>query len=195
MALKVYSAPAVEPISSTEANLHLRVDISDDNTLIAAQIKAARETAEQILRRALITQTWDYVMDEFPSGDEIKLPLPPLQSVTSITYYKSDGSSATVSSASYNVDTYSEPGRIVLKSGYSWPGDELRTAAGVVVRYVAGYGDAGSNVPGAIRQAILLLIGDMYENRENQVIGSGLTVTLLQRAADDLLWPYRVLEF
>ena len=66
MGLVIATAPAAEPISTADAKLHLRVDITDDNDLIDALVKVAREHVEIITRRALITQTWDYYLDDFP---------------------------------------------------------------------------------------------------------------------------------
>lgn len=194
MALKISSAPSVEPVSSAEARAHLRVDTSDDDTLIGNLIKAAREYAEQVTRRALVTQTWELTLDEFPGEDEIEIPLPPLQSVTNVKYYDEDGVTVTtMSSADYVVDTYNEPGKIVLTSGSTWPSDTLREANGVIIKFVAGYGDAGANVPQAIRQAILLIVGHLYENRENEAVMQG-TLQNVSMGAIALLWPYRVLK-
>lgn len=165
-AWKVAVAAAKEPVGLETAKLHCRVDIDDDDTLIEGLIQTAREWVEDVARRALITQSIDLVMDAFPGVSWINLPRPPLQSVTHIKYTDSDGNESTFSSDSYMVDTYEEPGRIVLNDGYSWPGDTLRAANGVTIRFVAGYGDEPEDVPQKYRQAILLLVGHWYENRE-----------------------------
>jgi len=78
--------PSEEPVSIEEAKAHLRVDIEDDDNLILNLITAARKKAETILKRSLITQTLIYYPDDWPDGDYIELPLPPLQSVSSVTY-------------------------------------------------------------------------------------------------------------
>lgn len=166
MALKIYSQPAVEPVTIEEVKLHLRIDHSTEDLNLWGYVQAARVHVEKVLRQALITQTWDLTMDEFPAEDYIEVPLPPLASVTSITYIDEDGDSHTFSSASYFVDTQSMPGRIVLNDGYSWPADSLRAANGVTVRYVCGYGANYTYVPANFRAAVLLLTGHLYENRE-----------------------------
>ena len=121
MALKLITAPATEPVTSTEAKSHLRVDTTADDTLIGTLITAARQHVEAHLRRALITQTWELVTDAFPVGDVLRLPLPPLVSVTSIKYTDEDGAESTFSSGLYVVDTDSTKGRVVLKNGETWP--------------------------------------------------------------------------
>ena len=191
MALKLITAPAAEPVSASEAKAHLRVDTTADDTYIGTLITVARQNVESHLRRSLINQTWEVVLDAFPAG-VIRLPKPPLASVTSIKYTDDEGNESTYSSANYVVDTDTEPGRVVLKSGQTWPAVTLAAANGVRVRYVAGYGAAGSNVPQAIRQAILLVIGSLYENREDVLVAQGVSIGVLPFGVVALLAPYRI---
>jgi len=165
MITKLVTAPAVEPVTLTEAKAHLRVDVTDDDTLISSLITSARQYIERAIRRALITQTWRASIDEFPATGEIILPKPPLQSVTSIQYTDINDSTSTVSSSTYTVDTDSEPGRIVLKYGQTWPSSSLAVTNPIQITFVAGYGLA-AGVPAHFKQAILLLVGHWYENRE-----------------------------
>lgn len=190
--MTLFTAPAAEPVSASEAKSHLRIDISDDDTLIGTYITAARVRVEQELNRALVTQTWELVLDGFPAGDRIRLPLPPLQSVTSVKYTDEDGVEATYSSANYLVDTDAEPGQIVLKSGVTWPAVTLlREVAAVRIKFVAGYGLAAA-VPEPIKLAIKLLVGTYYENREDTLVAQGVTVMRLPTGVRDLLSSYRV---
>lgn len=161
------TAPASEPVSVIAQKTHLRIEIDEtaEDTILAQGIEAARETAEKILSRPLITQTWDYVFDAWPSGDVIKIPYPPLVSVTHVKYEDADGAESTWSSDDYIVDTASCPGRIGLAFGETWPSTTLQPIAGITVRFVCGYGDA-QDVPEDYRQAILLLVGHWYEHRE-----------------------------
>ncbi len=195
MALTMVTGPAVEPVSVNEAKAHLRVDISDDDALIGGLITAARMHVEQNMKRALVAQTWELVMDRWPALGYLRLPLPPLVSVTSIKYTDVDGVEGTFDVGNYLVDTDREPGRIVLKSAASWPAVELREVGGVRVRYVAGYGSTAGDVPRGIRQAILLLVGSMYENREETLVAQGVTVMRLPFGMEMLLSPYRILRF
>lgn len=194
MTRTLVTRPAVEPISLTEAKLHLRVDISNDDSLIQALILAAREMTEDILRRALITQTWDCILDEFPDGDEIVLPLPPLQSVASITYKDQDGDESTFSADDYIVNTDAEPGKVVLAYGASWPSTSLYPTGAVTVQFVAGYGDASTDVPQKYRQAMLLLIAHWYENRE-AIATTGAVPKEIPLAVESLLWLDRNMGF
>ncbi len=190
MAMKRFIEPATWPVTLAEAKAHLRVDFDDDNDLIEAYIEAAVDFVDGYggyLGRALIDQTWDYYLDAFPGTDPIEIPLPPLIEVIGV-FYQSGGEQE-FSSSSYTVDPTGEPGRISLLSGGSWPTAETVSNA-VRIRFRAGYLDQGvsppvESVPGTIKAAILLHIGDLYANRETVVVGQ--TITKIPRSVDALL--------
>ncbi|MCK9569858.1 head-tail connector protein [Candidatus Pacearchaeota archaeon] len=187
--IKLKTAPAEEPLEMEEAKSHLRVDGTDEDAYITTLIIAAREYCEGFQNRAYITQTWELWLDEWPVL--FTVPLPPLQSAT-IKYYNTSDVEATVTSTDYFVDTKSEPGRIVLNYGKSWPSTTLRPANGICVTFVAGYGYSES-VPQKVKQAMLLLIGFWYENRETAAGALGGTdVKELPHAVESLLWQERV---
>jgi uncharacterized phiE125 gp8 family phage protein len=161
---QITTEPTIEPITLTEAKLHLRVDGTDDDALITSLIKAARQLCEEYQNRAYITQTITWKLDGFPC--EFTVPRPKLQSVTSIKYIDANGTQQTLVSSIYDVDIYSEPARIVLAYGQVWPllrGD----INSVEVIFKAGYGDTADKVPDRIKAAIKLLIGHLYEHRED----------------------------
>ena len=112
MRLHLKTAPTVEPITLDEAKLQMKVDTADDNALITAKIKTARQLAERETKRAFITQTWQMFLDTAPA--EIEIPRPPLQSVESII---------TISPVESTVDENSASGQAVLNiaatSGFS----------------------------------------------------------------------------
>jgi uncharacterized phiE125 gp8 family phage protein len=189
-ALVLVSAPATTPVSLTEAKAHLRVDHSDDDTLITALINAAvahLDGKDGILGRALITQTWDLKLDEFCPA--IRIPLPPLASVTSITYVDTDGATQTLAADQYTV-TSGEPAKIVPAYNVTWPSTRCVPEA-VKVRFVAGYGNA-SSVPAGIKAAILLHVGTLYRDRETVNIGNIINEL---PAYDALIAPYKVWSF
>ena len=176
MALICVTEPVVEPVSLAEAKLHMRVEITEDDTLIAGLITAAREHFESTARPqlAMLTQTWRYVTDAWPADDTLELRPWPLQSVTSIKYTSDAGVEATLASSNYVVDTYSEPGRVRLKSTATWPSTTLAALNGLVVEFVAGYGDTPGDLPQRLRQAVLLLVAHWYENREPVVVSGAM---------------------
>ncbi len=182
-ALNCSTPPTSEPLTLEEAQLHLRVTDTSEDDLINALIKAARNAAETYTNRQLMPATWDLYLDRFPCGMvPIELPRCPVATVGSITYLDSDGASQTWSSSDYSLDIYSEPARITLAYGESWPAARY-VANNIRIRYTAGYATAAL-VPAPIKQAMLLMIESMYKQRED-----GEAVT---QASRNLLDQYRL---
>ena len=190
MSLKLISAPGVEPITLAEAKAHLRVEHDAEDSLIAMLIAAARQSAEQRLGRALIHQTWELILDAFPCA-EIKLPKPPVASITSIVYLDANGDEQTLAGTAYTLDADLLPGWVLPAYGTEWPAT-LDSANALRVRFVAGYGADGSAVPAPIRQWMLITLGTFYANRE-AVVG-GTLAELPTRFVDGLLDPYLIIE-
>ena len=160
--------PAVEPVSVSEAKAHLRVDIDDDDTYIGTLITAARQWAEAYLDRSLIYTQWEMKLDMFPW--EIEMPRPPMSqegttTAVSITYTLNESlGTATLSTSEYRVDRASTPGVARTNYGGSWP-SHLADQNSVTVTWWGGYGASGSDVPAAIRHAILMHVAYLYERR------------------------------
>lgn len=169
---------------------------------IVSWITAARQTVETVTHRALITQTWDLKRDGFPSWEAsrmafnatLTLPKPPVQSITSVSYIDTNGTTQTWSASLYDTDLptgeHASPARIQPAYQQIYPVTRDVPNA-VVVRFVAGYGSATSTVPAAIKAAMKLLIGNWWQNREAGLITRG-TADVLPYGVDALLWPYKV---
>lgn len=185
------TGPQQEPIDLEDVKNHLRVDLDDDDELIMAYMIAARRTCEQIANKKLVTQTWDIWLDYFPGSTSFNLPksLGPLQSVSFIKYTDEDNNVATYAASNYVVDANSQPGRIVLKPTAAWPGDVLLPVNGVEIQVVVGFGD-DADVPEEYKQAIKLLVGHWYENRETVIVGS--QANEIPMGVKSLLWLDRV---
>jgi uncharacterized phiE125 gp8 family phage protein len=167
-------------------------DSTEDN-LLSVLITAAREYCEGYTGRALATQTIEAYLDEFPCGDCIELPRPPLQSVTSVKYTDSAGTETTMTvTTQYLVDADSDVGRIVLPYGVSWPSFTEYPVNPIKIKYVCGY-YASNLIPKSIKQAMLLLIGHWYANREAVLTGS--ISKEIEFAVKALLSMYRVRWF
>lgn len=159
----VNTEPSVEPIILGEAKIHLRVDHNDEDLLITILIQAAREWVEKRTGRSLINQTRTAKLDTFPIGNTIRLPYGKVSSVTSINYIDSNEVSQLLDTSNYWTDLTSDISRVVVKN--YWPAIFYMPNA-VTIVYVAGYGDSASDVPRPLKQAMLLIIGHLYENRE-----------------------------
>ncbi|MDF1720521.1 MAG: head-tail connector protein [Minwuia sp.] len=185
-------------VSTADAKAFLRVEISDDDSLIDDLVAAAAEHLDGrrgMLGRALLTQTWAWTLDDFPCETwadpyaGIRVPLPPLQSVSSIKYLDGNGDSQTLGTSVYAVNTGSEPGVISLKKGQSWPSvQDVRDA--VTITFIAGYGDTASSLPASLRLAALQLVSAWYDNRSAVVIGT--ISSTLPMAVERLIAPYKV---
>lgn len=164
---RLTTAPTVEPVTVDQLRMHSRISFADEDSVLAAYIKAAREMVETDLMRALCTQTWTLKLDQFPC-DLIELRRCPAVSVTSITYTDTAGASQTLAADQYVVDTNSEPGRITPAYGASWPSTYAQANV-VTVVFTAGYGGQ-ADVPERAKQAIRMLAAHWAINRE--AIGS-----------------------
>ncbi|HNW09988.1 MAG TPA: head-tail connector protein [Candidatus Rifleibacterium sp.] len=185
---KITTQPAAEPVTLAEAKVHLRIiDDTEQDSLIEALIGVAREYAENVTGRALITRTVTAVCDAFPVGDSIELPVGPLVDVTSVNYTDTDAT--TTAFADYTADDYSQPPRIVLNDSASWPSANLAPVNPISIVYRAGFGSSGADVPKTIRQAILLLVGHWFENREAAITGA--ETFSVPFAAETLLQQWR----
>lgn len=175
--LKVITGPSFEPVTLEEAKRHCRVDISDEDTLITGLISAARAYLEQLAGRAFAARTLLLHLSCFPlvtrqnHRGAIRLPNPPLASVTSVQYYDTAGTLQTLAGASYQVDTVREPGEILVVPGGTWPDVQDDRVGAVQVTYVAGVATAGDIDP-RVKQAMLLTIGHWYQNRETVLVGT-----------------------
>jgi uncharacterized phiE125 gp8 family phage protein len=194
MGLSIVTQPASEPLSLAEAKSHLRVDISDDDTLIGEYIESARVFAEGVTRRAFVAQTWDFTLDRFPLG-AIKLPVQPVTSVSYVQYVDTAGSTQTFTEgtspdvAKYDVFTDGPRSTIVPKYNQVWP--DTRDHPNVVtVRFVAGY----TAFPADLKQALRLLVGHQYENREAVIIGFTV-IEELPLAVQSFLSPFMMRGF
>lgn len=187
MSLVLVTPPALDPVSLAEAKAHARISSTDEDGLIAGYILAARQWAETFTQRKLVTQTWDWSLDQFPAC--LEPPIGPVQSVASVKYIDTAGAQQTLAPSEYQVDASSHVARIVPAYGKSWPSTRLQLNA-VTVRLAVGYGSGPGDMPEPVRQAILLLIGHFYENRET--VTAGTTVSELPLGARALLIPHRV---
>lgn len=223
MASALITPPAEEPVTLAEAKAHLRVDIADDDMLISGLIVAARQYAETITRRALVTQSWRLALDRFPSpgmnigsanwyGPQWGISPGPL------TMLQQDGKTGyeivlpfpplvSVDSVKY-IDQNGEQ-QILAATEYKVDGitepARLVPAYGkswpgtrneinaVLIDFTCGYGSP-ADVPAGIKRWMLLRIGALYENREELVVAQRVVVSELP-FVDGLLDPYRVVTF
>lgn len=159
------SAPAAEPITAAEAKAQMRIEHSDDDTLIDRLVDTAIDFVDVTgsLGKAMITQTWGEWFA--PNPGTIALGLGPVQSVSAIKYYDADNALQTATLSDFYVLGTKHSTTIRPKAGRQWPATFVRDDA-IKVEYVIGYGDAASDVPQTVRHALMMLVAHLYENRE-----------------------------
>ena len=187
-ALVQKTAPATEPVTTTDAKAHENVTSSDDDATIALMIAAARAKCENFLGRQLISATYTFYLDAFPA--EILLPKPPSTAVTHVKYTDTNGDEQTLDvDDDYQIDLSSEPARIRPADGQSWPSTKTVYNA-VEVEYVTGYANAAA-VPKDYILGLKHLFGSWYRNREDWI--TGMTSTEIGGMAEVLLAPTAVI--
>lgn len=184
---QVVTPASTYPVSLTEAKSHLKVDTNADDTLITNLIIAATQISEEYTNRFFIETVVNQTSTSFNGLNELFKSK--VRSVTHIKYYDSDNTQQTWASSNYVVNNEFEPCQINLVVGESLPSIAQRVDA-VECRYTVGYGSAASDVPDVIKQAILLTLGNWYENRMSVVIGR--ISTELPQSAKWLLDTYKV---
>ena len=162
--------PTSEPIANSVMKNFLKVDTSADDDLIASMITTARQLVELRTRTQLLTATYKMNLDRFPiQTNWITLPISPLASVTHIKYYDSDNTLQTWDASNYIVDSQSKPPRIRLSQSSTFPSTYTSPNA-VEIKYVAGYTSTSAvGYPTALNAAIYLIVGHLYENRQEVV--------------------------
>jgi uncharacterized phiE125 gp8 family phage protein len=195
MNCKIYTLPVLEPITRPELKLHLRIgDDTTEDSLLTALITSAREHVEDITRRALLSQTWDYWLPGWPSSNEIPLPFGNLQSAgLSIKWKDSAGTETTLTvTTDYIVETNGEGiGKIVLPYGGTWPSGTLYPSNPITIRFTCGWTTAAL-VPYKIKAAIKMICAKMYEDRGEDVVGALVTSYSESKIADRLLASVRL---
>lgn len=223
MAVKLVTPPSVEPVTLAEAKIHLRVDVADDDLLITNLITAARLHAENVCRRAFVTQQYGLYLDSFPlyaTSGVVNGYVPLDQSLSAwmptrnyLVRFRGGRidlpfpSLVSVESVTYTdtngaMQTLAADQYIVdniSEPGCITPAPNTYWPAtqnrvnAVKIIYTSGYGSA-SNVPAGVKAWILLRLGAMYENREEVAVGSRLVVADLT-FVNSILDPYKIASY
>ena len=165
---QVITPASTYPVSLTEAKSHLKVDTTADDTYITSIIKAATQLSEEYTNRFFI----DTEIEQYASSFvELKtLFKSKVSAITNVKYYDNNNTLQVLSATVYDTQLNYEPSQIQLAENQSFPSITKRNDA-VRAKYTVGYGSSASDVPEIIKQAILLTIGNFYQNRNSVVIG------------------------
>lgn len=186
------AAPAVEPLSLADAKAFLRVETSDDDDVVTALIAGARIHIEAQTRRALITQSWRLVFDRWPIDGLLSIVPAPLQALAAARVYDANNVAQALDVSAFVLDKGASA--LIFAPNFApWalpaPG---RVAAGIELDVTVGYGDAATDVPEPLRQAIRLLTAHWYENRG--LVATSASYSALPQTVAALIAPYRMLS-
>jgi uncharacterized phiE125 gp8 family phage protein len=195
MSLTLVTGPAAVPISLAEVKAQCRLEDNAEDALLMAYVRSAVDYVEQHSGLKLITQTWSYTLDWFPTwryrypaDNYIRLPLSPVQSITSISYLDATtGDPQTWASTDYVL----RGDRIILAPNAQWPTVWCGQDA-VTVTFVVGYGASWNDVPESLRQAIGMLAAYWYGQREAAQVDPDARVFDVPFSVRQILEPYRV---
>lgn len=161
MFLTLNTAAASNPVSLSEAKAHLRVDGTDEDTLISALIDAATNVVQEQTGRAMVAQTWDYQIAK--PVKRVMLPLAPVASITAMTYFDTDDAEQSLTVGDYYLFKGEDRAYVEPKDTTDWPSMEDRPDA-LKITFVAG--PVAANILAPLKTAILLLLSHWFENRE-----------------------------
>ena len=185
MTLVLVSGPSIEPLTLVEAKNWVKVTDGADDALLQSLIVSARLAVEGATNRLLITQQWRLTLDAWPLNGALPLPLTPVRSISRVRVLDGGGVARDLSLSLFTVEASLDRARIVRGSPLVAPGV---ARGGISIDLVAGYGDASSAVPEALRLAMRHIIAFWYANRGDGDAGvSGLPVSVTA-----MLAPYRI---
>lgn len=185
--LELLTEPTIRPITREEVKDHLRIDQTNtsEDAFIDTLILMATEYYQSRSWRQLITATYIQRFDDFPAFS-FELRKPPLQSITSIKYIDENEVEQTLPTSVFEVDTFSEVGRVQEADGESFPTVNTQLNA-VKVEYKAGFGDTRDNVPDLIKSTIKLIVAHFYENRDMVRVTTGVSEIPIPQAIGNLI--------
>lgn len=180
----VVVTPPAPFVPLEEAKAHLLVEHALDDVLIRAYIAAACEALDGPdgwLQRAVGQQALRLHLTGFPSlRAGLTLPCGPILAIKSVAYADEAGDDQTLTPILAG-DVIHPP------SGSDWP----RVADApepVAIEYAAGY-EAG-RIPAPIKAAALLMVGDLYSNRET--VSDRASAVPMSATVKSLLSTYRI---
>lgn len=202
MKLEVYKLtvePTIEPILLRDAKTHLRIseDVYADDAYVAALIKAVRRVCESYCEMQIMAATYEAYLPNFPNswdsnyGDldnEIQIIKHPVNAISKIEYYDTANELQLLSTAQYDAFVEGKPATIKRETSYSWPSTYTRQKA-IIITFTAGYTNP-DDVPEDLKQGMMMLLGHLYENRQDVV--SGISIAEVPQASKYLWNPYKL---
>lgn len=182
MILRRVSAAGTPLVTLSDAKAHLRVTSSAEDALITALISAACDFIGEYSGRVLASETWKIMETGF--FGLVKLPKSPVIAITEIGYYDTEGAAHVAVLGDFGLVSGDDWSYLAPNSGKSWPISDTARLDGAWITFTAGY----TVLPAALRQAVLLMVGHYYNNRE----AIGVAQVELPLAVESLVHSYRL---
>lgn len=183
MILRRITPATAYPVPDTDALEHLRLTANDETYLVHALVGSACDLIGEMSGRCLASEVWAASYSSI-SG-KIKLPKSPVISVDSVTYYDQTDMVQSLPTTDFYVFLSDDHAEMQPKPGRQWPVTSTRDDA-ITITFTAGY----AALPQALRAAVLLTVGHLYENRQASVVG--MTVATLPLAVEELVSIHRL---
>ena len=156
---------AALPVQALKDHLRLGTGFSDGNmqdALIESYLRAAMSAIEGRTGKALMQRRFKLVLEDWRNGSEQALPVAPAAAIASVTFYDVLGVATVLAPSLYRlvVDTH-RPKLVAV--GYLLPMGP--TDGRIEILFDAGFGAAWTAVPPDLQQAVFLLSGQYYEQR------------------------------
>jgi len=177
--------PIAEPLMLAEAKAHLRLDGSDEDTLITSLIKTAREHLERETGLCLIAQSWRLYLDRWPNDAIVRIEKSPVRTIDAVTVYEADGTAVEVPLEDHLLDGEARPARLWVKN----PPMLGQAMNGIEIDFSAGFGEAGADVPDTLKRAMSIHIGHMFAFRG--VVSPDQQPAGIPDGYERLIAPYR----
>lgn len=176
MSIVVTTSAAELPVTLTEFKDHLKIDGTNEDTILDAFLTAATEVVQELQWRQLVEASFEWRIDSFGfNNSRITLPKPPLQSIDTIKYIDPNGDLQTLAADQYDATIASSDdyGSVAPSFSNSWPSTRSEKHA-VRITFTGGYGTR-TDVPDTTKAAIKILGAHLYETREELIVGQIIT--------------------
>ena len=182
---QVVSESGDEPITSSYLKNFIRVDFNTDDAIITSVIKSARMLVEQFIEQALVTKSLKAYFYNFEAWDEegsyynLTLPFSPVTAIGSVKVVGVDGTETVTTD--YVATGLEEKNVRVNRI--------LSLTTGTNQGYIVEYTAVNTAIAEPIKQAIAMLAGEMYENRQDSAVD--VSIASLPYNVTAILRPYK----
>lgn len=158
---------AALPVQALKDHLRLGTGFSDGNmqdSLIESFLRAALAAIEGRTGKALMQRRFKLVLEDWRDKSEQALPVAPVAAIASVTLYTAANVATVLAASTYRLVVDLQRPKLAAV-GYLFP--NVPTDGRVEVLFDAGFGAAWTAVPPDLQQAVFLLAGQYYEQRND----------------------------